>query len=396
MGYPEIRSFSDQSQQLMVVRWGDMSADNQRLDAGITCVACSSIHQTLVAAGTEKGSIGLFINSTSSQESSQRAMLRFAVQDVQYGQKFASVSGLKFLEEHVLVSASKDATIKIWDCTNHSRVSGVLSITSREPVTALTVPRSHGSTLVISGSSGGSVHIRDIRFQSGDTDKGIKARQTSISSLSTTSCPFELISADIGGNIDIWDLRSSTNIPLISLNGSYSGLQTGKVSDFPIASKKRNTIPEELWDVAMGRKRKPDSKTFPDAIISSDVPRQNFEKASSAHSARVIAVAEIDAGVIGSVSVDKSVKMFCKTAGSALGTFSLSNKPLCASFKSGSLCIGARGGFEIVQFIGFKSRSGIRNNDSHVGSVSAVDHAGDWGVCTGGTDRHVFLHRIES
>ena len=393
-GFPHLKDLS-------VVRWGDMSVDNTRVDSKVTVVACSSVHQSLVAASTEKGMISVFHNSGGWEETASRAMLRFPAQEGTARQlDKVAITGLKFVEEHVLVSSSRDGTLKLWDCTNLSRINQALNITSREPVTALTVPTSPGSTIIISGTSGGSVHVRDIRFHSGETDKGMKARSSAITSLCTGFNEYEVIAGDKDGNIEIWDSRSASNMPLLSLNGMDQSIRSGCIPElYPQRPKpaKQHSISEDMWDLAMGRKRKSNKQDITEPWISTSAnPPIVIGVREKAHDDKVVALGIVDSGVLATVSEDKSAKVFCKLTGNLLGVYQLRDKPISAAFHGGMLCIGKRQGFELVESITSSVSSNYTNTSTHIGHVNAVAFAGDWGVCTGGMDRHVFIHRIET
>jgi len=386
---------------LSVIRWGDVSQDNTRVDSKISVVASSPVHQTLVAASTDSGEIGIFLNGTDGPTTSNRAMLKFSVQEGSGRQRqVAGVTGLRFLEEHVLVSSSRQGSIKVWDCTNVSRSKEVLNILSREPVTALTVPAYPGNTVIISGSSGGSVHVRDLRFNSGESDKGMKARSSPITYLCTSSNQYQVIAGDHEGNIDIWDTRSASNIPLSSLNGNSSHSRPGIIAELPQPrpkSTKKPDISEDIWDIAMGKKRK--SSQHSDGAVSLRIPpvfQEDKPQRTKAHHDKVVALGVVDSGIIASVSADKTAKLFCKLSGNLLGEHKLKDKPLSAEFHAGMLCVGKRQGFELVESITSSVLSSYSNTSTHVGHVHAVAFAGDWGVCTGGMDHHVFIHRIET
>ena len=378
-----------------------MSSDNPRMDANVSVVACSSVHQTIIAAGTEKGSIGVFHNAGSYEANPSRAMLRFSAQEGSNRQhRNVGVTSLKFLEEHVLVSSSHDGSVKLWDCTNLSRINQVLAISSREPVTAMTVPTCPGSTIIISGTSGGSVLVRDFRFHSGDSDKGMKVRSSAVASLCTGSNDYEVIAGDHEGNVDVWDSRSASNKPLMSLDGTDRPHKVGHLTELPQPRRrptKQTTISEDVWDFAMGKKRKssnPDVSENP--IIQPTENRIVQFSSAKAHNERVVAVGVVDSGIIATVSTDKSAKVFCKLTGNMLGSYMLTDKPIAAAFHAGMLCIGKRQGFDIVESITSSVSSTYTNSSTHIGHVNAVAFAGDWGICTGGVDRHVFIHRIEA
>jgi WD40 repeat protein len=375
-----------------------MSAENPRVDAKISAIACSSVHQSLIAAGTESGSIGLFRNTGGIDFSPNRAMLRFSVQEGvgQRGHNYL-VTALQFLEEHILVSSSRDGTIKLWDCTNNTHVLNVLNINSRDSVTALSVMNS--STIIASGSAGGYVNVRDIRFNSGELDKGMKARSSEISALALSANDFEVTAADSEGNIDVWDIRSTTNIPLLSLDGHETAAKAGKITEIPPVGPKSSTktfVSEEIWDVAMGKKRKESGFTEHQKSISFPQHASKGRSMEPAHKGKVLALGRIDSGIIGSVSIDKSAKLFCRLTGTLLGVCKFKEKPICAALHGGVMCIGKREGFEVVNPIRSQlSSAGVNNTSTHVGPVSAATFVGDWGICTGGTDRHIFVHRIE-
>jgi WD40 repeat protein len=385
------------SQSISVVRWGDMSVDNPRIGGKVTAIASSPVHQSLIAAGTDTGFIGLFHNTGSIDSSPHRAMLRFPVRDGvgPRGDKHL-VTGLQFLEEHILVSSSRDGTVRLWDCTNMSQVNNVLNITSRDSVTALAVISS--STIIVTGSAGGYVNVRDIRFNSGELDKGMHSRTSSISALAVCANDFEITAADADGHIDVWDMRSTTNIPLLSLNGHETVTTAGRLNVIPPIGPKTSTksvISEDIWDVAMGKKRKQPSLSK-DYLNYSDSIRPPLSSLQApAHKAKVLALGRIDSGIIGSVSVDKSAKAFCRLTGNLLGVYKLKEKPMCASFRAGVICIGKREGFGVVDSIVSPVISSIDNSSTHVGSVHATAFVGDWGICTGGADHHIFVHRIE-
>ena len=274
-----------------------------------------------------------------------------------------------------------------------------LTLDSTDPVTALstTCAQDGDNTVIVSGSIGGSIHVRDIRFLDGVSDKVAKCDTFAISTL-LVGRNYEIIAGDAKGNVNLWDMRSMRNLPIVSFNSNIDSLiPTAGVTEklmIPIKMPRTADITEDMWDMAMGKRR----KSIKQKVIPRPSMSEQIEKVphSRAHAGRVLAAGFIQASSVATVGEDKTLKVFCTITGRLLHITKMRDKPTCAGFDSGILCFGTRGGFETTKFRDGSWSSPVKNSETHVGSVTAVDFVGEWGICTGGSDRHVFVNRIES
>jgi WD40 repeat protein len=297
-----------------------------------------------------------------------------------------------------MATSSLDGRIKIWDCTNASLVSEVLVIDSTDPVSALGVTSCQDdvNTVIVSGTTGGSVYVRDIRFLDGLTDKAAKADPYAITSL-LLGRNYDIVTGDANGNVNVWDMRSMRNLPILTFNShsECSMALAGTMEQLPpvSATKRRVEISEDIWEVAMGKRK---SMRTEEKSFHKPMKPDNPTLVAKAHSGRVLACGFVQSCSVATVSEDKSIRVFCMVTGRLLHSTKMKEKPTCAVLDEGILCFGTRSGFEITKFIDGQWAPPLKNDGAHVGSVTAVDFVGEWGLCTGGTDRHLFIHKINS
>jgi len=381
-----------------VFRWGSTSDDNYRIESDILCTSASPIHQSLIGVGNDRGDAYLFHNENLSEDVSSTAMMRFQVGRGRTHKR--AITGIIFLEEHVMVTSSMDGAIKVWDCTNPSITSEVLTLDSTDPVTSLGVCQTleGENTMLVSGTAGGSVHVRDLRSMQGVGDKTANACKHSITSLLVVGGNHEIIAGDSNGCVNIWDMRNMRNLPKVSFN-SHSDAAipvVGSLERLPEVTVRKNSaiISDDVWDVAMGK-----SKTLKPLKRKLDVPAVEpitsvtFNKA---HDNKVLACGFGRPTTMVCVSTDKSIRLFCTITGRMLRCTKLREKPTCAAFNNGLLSIGTRSGFEVSRFEEGHWSPPLKNHSSHVGTVTAISYLGEWGICTGGKDKHVFIHRLEN
>ena len=338
----------------------------------------------------------LFRNDCSSRASINRTMPRHAIavsgrSTVHKG----PVSSLRFMEEHVLVSGGSDGYIRIWDCTDLNVVSEVLVLESREGVSALEVPRSIGSgAILLAGSTSGSLHLRDLRTTHGEGDKTAKSENAAAITSITMDDGYILVSGDAKGNIEMRDLRSMRSVPILKLNGAAQCMESKQVGGIPtlppVAKKSRADDYDDIWSVAMGTKR----KTQDAKLEVVEPPRSSPNVFASAHKSAVMTLSFSSPRTIVSVSQDKSIRSFCSITGSLLGSTNLQEKPLTSCWVNGRLFTGARDGVRAYSHMEgvFHQVSTVSN--PHIGSVTAACSTGEWGICTGGSDKHIFIHSL--
>jgi hypothetical protein len=345
----------------------------------------------------DDGSLNLFRNEFCSQPSINRTMMRFTVGLSGEKAHRKVISSLRFMEETVLISASLDGSIRIWDCTAHSATSQVTAIESRDGISALEIPTGFGEgAVIVSGSTSGALHVRDMRTQRGEGDKSLKAHNSAVSSLCFDNA-YGVLSADTSGNIEQRDVRSMRTIPMLRLNGSKKvaeGRTIGNVQSISDVKKRANMpVSEDIWDVAMGRKRK--VELFPEIGVSTKAtkaPPLRFEE--RAHSTKVLTMSFVEPCRIGSLGQDKALKVFCGVTGDLLQIYRMEEKPLAGCFSNGKFLVATRSRVQVMEYSGSAYTEGSLIVNPHAGGITALCPAGAWGFCSGGTDKHVFISSI--
>lgn len=388
-----------------VIRWGDCSSQNGENRSCVSAVQCNSIYQSLITAGTETGRIILFPHEDLNRVSEARCLRseRLCTSGGNPAHK-SRVSSLLFIEEHVLVSSSSDGFVRAWDCTRSNVVVELVGIDTREEITALVSTGNSG--VLLTGSKGGAIRLRDLRIRDGEGVKTLNAGKTAITCLAADNSSTSLASGDSTGCVEVRDLRSLRKAPMLTLNGSDSACESQQarlVENLSplIREEKKAEITEEMWGVAMGhvptdRKR----KTKRTAVSQERFP-VGQEKGSAiskeAHSGSILSIFFETPSSILTVGIhDKCIKRFCGITGNLLiRTVELRDAPLCCTLMGDILQVGDRWGIEIFEKRS-KSKSFSKLNDElpnpHAGSVTAMCQSGEWGMCTGGNDSHVFLH----
>ncbi len=317
------------------------------------------------------------------------------------------VTGLVFLEEHVLVSASYDRTVKVWDCTNTTRTTEVLSLVSTDAVTTLCTPSASSShkSCIVWGTIGGTLSIRDLRSAqgAGDASVGAGIAPAAIKTVQIIS-DYRLVSGDTLGRVEIRDLRFLKSRPILSL-GILSKINPASM-DRPkekifVHKSTPSVIPESVWDIAMGktssvstRERKKLKKisetSMPVAPVSTVVTNTN------AHNSALICLGELRSNVILSVANDRTLKIFCAVTGQELHTATLPDRILSGTFSNSKLLIGTRDRFTLYDcaYNAAVAKPIISNATTHVGGIVCNCFVGDWALCTGGTDKHIFVHKL--
>jgi WD40 repeat protein len=311
------------------------------------------------------------------------------------------VSTVRFMEEHVLVSASLDGSIRIWDCLQSASVSEVAGIQSRDGITSMEPVKLFGEgSVVITGTKSGALYVRDFRFPDGQGDKTVVTNSDPVSSIALDDS-FEVASGDSKGRVEVRDIRSLRSVPLVSMNGSRfnTDLQevrpTGSFSD--IRKEDQSVLTEDMWDIAMGKKasKRRSARDHRDTMpaeksISRESKPISFE---SAHSRRVVLVHFVSPNLIITIGEDKLVKLFSSSSGVMLRALSLRDKPTSSVCVGDQVFIGDRNGIGIAG-VSLTDQTMQRIINPHTGSVSALAACAEWGFCSGGTDNHIFLHSL--
>lgn len=391
--------------EMSVLRWGDSSNQPSSEYAPVSAVQANQVYQSLIACGTERGGLFLFRNEFACQVSINRTMAKEILRGSTRPSSDAHrkpVTSVRFMEEHVLVSGSLDGSIRVWDCTSTNRTQEVTTLASRDGISSLEVVRCFGSSAVlVTGTDAGALHLRDLRSSSGEGDKSSKSNTAAVTSICMDNS-FSVFSGNSFGEMELRDLRSLQPAPLLCLNGSKEAQEQSivqTIKEWPkVTRRSKVDISEDLWDIAMGKasnkralKREPVGK--PVAHSSSSVAPQKvaFE---NAHAGRIVHIGIREPNQIISVAQDRDVKVFCATTGLLLKTLKLKDKPLSAVYFNKSLYLGERNGLRVLldHQRGFQEALGLSN--PHMGSVTALSPCADWGLCTGGSDAHVFIHGL--
>lgn len=300
------------------------------------------------------------------------------------------------MEEHVLVSSGMDGFIRIWDCTDQSAVSDVMALESRDGITALEVAPAIGERAVlVTGTVAGTIQIRDLRSKRGEGDKSVTSHKGSVTCIAFDS-GYSVVTGDAKGAIEVRDLRSLRHMPVITLNGSWSEFESRvihAVRKFPTVTGKtaRVDITEDMWAAAIGKKRK--ANQTPDVIVESATKPTQQEPA---HSSKVISIGYRGPHRYTSVGQDKTIKSFCAVSGQLLRVDNTREKPLASCFSNDLLVLTARNGLTFFKDSASRLTSLSEGINTHVGSVTAVCPTGSWGICSGGTDKHIFINSFSS
>lgn len=318
-----------------------------------------------------------------------------------------------FLEEHVLVSASHDRTVKVWDCTNATRPTEVLSLMSTEAVTTLCTI---SASAIVWGTMGGTLSIRDLRSPQGSSDTSVGPGSTpaAIKAIQPIS-EHRLVSGDTHGRVEVRDLRFLKSRPLVSLSAQSSvpvSTLSGQGSLNPVSAIIRtktngalsrstpSVIPESVWDIAMGKtgtsshETKKQKKIAP-LPISKDIPYIPTVPAN-AHNSALLCLGELRSNVILSLANDKTLKLFCVLTGRELHAATLPDRALTATFSNSKLLIGSRDHFTLFDctYKPHVVQAVLRNSTTHIGGIVSSCFVGDWAICTGGSDKHIFVHKL--
>lgn len=312
------------------------------------------------------------------------------------------ISAIRFPEEHVFVSGSMDSTFKVWDCTTLTSVTEVFAIESREGISSLESVRLFGDgSVFLVGSQAGSLRLLDLRSRSGEGDKSVKIASFPLTSIGMSDGPM-IVTGDASGRVETRDLRSLRIMPLVSMNGSLAEVEKARVSSSTAFSQVerrvpvRSTITEDMWDIAMGkapqkRKRAMDPPDVPKPTPTTLIPSTPVQQA---HSEAVIFTHFIHPTKILTVGKDKHVKQFSSQSGQLHDAVKLKEKPSTASYFHKTLFLGERGGVLALHNENGTFEKSERIGNPHVGPVTALSSCADWGLCTGGTDQHVFLYSL--
>jgi WD40 repeat protein len=310
-----------------------------------------------------------------------------------------AISAVRFLEEHVLVSSSLDGTVRIWDCAERSSMPEVMALASRDSITALEVVRTFAEgSVIVTGSQGGTLHVHDLRSRDGKGDKTAAMHSEGITGIALDDA-FLMVSADAAGRAEIRDVRSMRATPIVALERfsdmSKSGQLTERVG-FSVAKKHVDpVITEDMWDLALG-KTSGKRRTPPEAAEKNKMPTPVQPPADvRAHMKRIELVQFVSPGVILTVGNDCNISKFCSSTGQLVSSYKIQTTPISASFFNQSLFIGNREGITIVNGLLHDSVSEEHIENPHAGSVTAVSSCASWGICTGGSDQHVFVHSIQ-
>lgn len=377
-----------------VLRWGDTSVRSERWDSSLTAVQTNPVYQSLIATGTGRGSLVVFRNEFSSSAPVTRSMVPETLVSGGSSAHQSRISGLCFLEEHVLVSGSLDGFIRVWHCSMSGSMVEVTAVESRDGITSMIAPNGMGeSGVVVTGSKGGSIHVRDLRFSRGEADKAVVSGCHSVTFLAVKNSTNILVSGDSQGSIEMRDLRSLRVSPILKFNKhAKEPVETWEFLS-EIKNRKRERISEDLWDIAMGRAGPVDVKRKGEKnIIVENKPASE----ASAHKGNVSGIFFDDPGSILTVGEgDNCVKRFCIVSGNLVSRVALRDPPLSSCLVNNFLLIGDRNGLQIFDRNGLRRRDGNGISNPHSGSITCMSASGELGFCTGGKDMHVFLHSIE-
>jgi hypothetical protein len=362
---------------------------------------------SIVAAATVKGKVSLFGNDPNPDSDIQRGMIPNPVRGTNAGGlgHAGGVSCMEFLEEHVLVTGAFDRAVKVWDCTNLTRSVEVISLVFPEGVTSLATT-SGSSALIVVGLMGGNLSVRDLRSSSGASDVSVKASPDRAALKQIEFCDeYKIITGDTRGRIGVRDIRFLKQDPLLTLLGSSTcsclipHIQR-KAKFSPVQTVPTPPIDESVWEIAMGKVAAP-KKSRSNNAASGPKPARPIEdvatKRMGAHESEILAIGMIRSNVIVSLAADSSLKLFCLVTGKQLHAEVTPEKPTVASFANSQLLFGTREGFSIygIEPRGNRVNRILNNNTTHVGGVVSTCHVGDWAICTGGSDRHIFIHRLD-
>ena len=405
-----------------VLRWGDTSSSTSR-QSNIHSIQTSPIYQSyavnlflydlfrIILTGSDRGQLSLFKNEYSSQASVNRTMERVNISGSSNSSSShkKSISAIRFIEEHVFATASLDCTLKIWDCTTLSNICVVTSIASREGISSLEIVRTFGENMVVmTGTTSGSLCMRDLRSRNGAGDKTVKMGMNAISCVAMSG-RYTLASGDSGGRIELRDIRSMRAQPLVRLNGSEQGSRASHASSSaafsPARPRAKEIITEDLWAIAMGKQqgKKRPASTYegplndPRAAGGGNLTITKAQVASfgdEAHSEEVVSIHNAAPNIWVSSSKDRSIKVFSETSGKLLRAIKLSNKPTAAVYFHKNMFVADRQGIERISGILEDDTLNQRIDNPHQGSVTAICNSADWGLCTGGSDQHLFLYAL--
>lgn len=342
-----------------------------------------------------------FRNEYSSQASVNRTMERIPIKSGRKSSHSKLVSAIRFPEEHVFVSGSQDSTVKVWDCTSLSSITEVVAIESREGVSTLESVRLYGDgSVFLVGSRAGSLRLLDLRTRSGEGDKSIKVSTFAINTIGMGDSHL-IVSGDDSGSVEVRDLRSLRTSALVSMNGSSIVTEQAVALSTKSISRQERVpvcprVTEDMWAIAMGKaphKRKLNTSP-PD--VPKDTSRTLFPTTpvQQAHNEPVILVQFIQPNKVLTVSKDRTVKQFSVHSGNIHDQTNLKEKPSAAAYFHRTLFLGDRGGVTSLHDKSGSFVRGERLENPHVGPVTALSSCAEWGLCTGGTDQHVFLYSL--
>ena len=247
-----------------------------------------------------------------------------------------------------MVSSSLDGCIRVWDCTLQSAVSQVLALEYRDGISAMDVPSGFGDSAVLTtGSTSGSLQVRDLRSPGGEGDKSIQAHSSTICSLCFDGA-FGILSGDTSGRIELRDIRSMRTAPMLCFNGSRKITQQRTIqaveSNMEVRKKPHIHINEEIWEIAMGRKRKAE----PMSIESTANQAAVFRIEEKAHAGRILSMGFVGPNRLCSLAQDKTLKEFCAISGELLEIYKMRDKPLASCAFDGNFVIGTRSSIHIM------------------------------------------------
>ena len=356
----------------------------------------------VIVSGADSGQLSLFKNDYSSQASVNRTMDRIEIPHLRCKVRpdAQAVSAIRFLEEHVFVSASLDSTLRVWDCMNTRKVSELTAIESRDGLSAMEIVPNLGENLVmLTGSMSGSLCLRDLRSRNGEGDKMIQMGAHAICSLGMSE-NFIVASGDTSGCVELRDIRSLRTQPLLRFNGSKECLEVSQVKSVvslpPFKPGRQDEISEDVWSIAMGKPTKKRSSMYQSNGNRSNVLLRTEDQVRNkvAHSDKVVLIQKAFSGIWITASEDRYVKVFSDSTGDVLNAIKLPNKPSGGAYFRESLFLVDRQGILRINDITEDDIQTSRIDNPHVGSVTTVCPSADWGLCTGGADQHVFLHSL--
>ena len=327
---------------------------------------------SLIAAGTGNGRLGVY--STSSTN-----LMGTFVESAHVGM----VGCLAFMEEHVLVSAGASGSLKIWDCTRASScVDEVLSLETRDDISAINVPRGYGEgSVLLTGSKNGFLHIRDLRTNTGEGDRSTKSASGSIVTINTNGSNTIVFGSRMG-EVQLHDIRQMRHsIQTFGTNTRNEITSRDTVSSAVIA--------EDIWDIAIP-KQKGKRRAKQARFVYTD------HSQNPAHVLGVLSVGFVSPLIVSSICLEGKIRTFDTITGNRLSDMTLNTTPTDACHSESAIYIGDLSGNLQVARIQRSGEYAITHflNKTHQDAISAVCAMGNSAICSGGVDRNVFVSKI--